>query len=166
MMTEQSRTKRGLFLAAAGLASGLMLALPGDGLAASMGGSGSGASDASGGLSEAEAKIAAQDYDDAIPLLKKILQDYPKNADALNYLGYSYRKIGDYDTALDYYLRALAVEPTHVGANEYLGELYLETGDLAKAEERLLALTKACSGCEEQMDLEKQIQAYKSKTQS
>ncbi len=63
--------------------------------------------------------------------------------------------------ALAHYGRALELEPEHRGANEYLGELYLDLGQLAKAEERLQVLDKACFfGCEEYSELKAKIEAY------
>lgn len=162
-MAKQKGAKGRYFLAVTGFA--LSLALSGVGLAVSLGGDGNGGSDVSRSLAEAEARIAAQDFDGAIPLLENVLKTSPRNVNALHLLGYSHRALGEYETALDYYLRALAIEPLHVGANEYLGELHLEMGDLAGAEERLLVLTKACEGCAAQIDLERKIHAYRRKHQ-
>ncbi len=104
-------------------------------------------------------------YPEAIGLLKKIVSQSPQSADALNYLAYSYRKLGEFKLALEWYQKALAVNPDHRGANEYLGELYLQMGDLAKAEERLAKLDGLCTfGCEEFDDLKKAIAAYKAKS--
>ena len=44
-----------------------------------------------------------------------------------------------------FYNEALRIDPNHRGALEYSGELYLMKGDLARAEERLAALDKACT---------------------
>ncbi len=56
----------------------------------------------------------------------------------------------------------MRINPKHRGALEYSGELYLMTGDLAKAEQRLAALDKACTfGCGEFSDLKKAIAQYK-----
>jgi predicted Zn-dependent protease len=129
--------------------------------------SSSSGSSSSGGTStteeygKAKSKIAAGSYQSAIDILEKIVAKQPSNADALNLMGYSYRKLGKTDEALEYYEDALKLEPDHVGANEYLGELYLEMKNLPKAEERLAALTKACNGCEEQKELEEKIAAFK-----
>jgi Flp pilus assembly protein TadD len=117
-------------------------------------------------LSQAQDKIDAEDYQDAIPLLEKIVRESPDNADAYNLLGYSHRKLGDHAKALTNYQKALALEPEHLGANEYLGELYLEMKDLPKAEERLAVLANACTDCEEYEDLKEQIDEYKAKQQA
>lgn len=110
---------------------------------------------------EAQRKVEAADYNGAIPILERILKQEPGNADALNYMGYSHRKLGNTTKALAFYMQALANEPEHLGANEYLGELYLEMGNLPKAEERLAVLQKACSGCMEETELAEKIAAFK-----
>jgi Flp pilus assembly protein TadD len=94
--------------------------------------------------------------------LTKAEEAEPNNADVLNLLGFSYRKLGEFEQSLTYYQRALTLEPQHRGANEYLGELYLQMGDLPKAEERLARLDRICTfGCEEYSDLKKAIKEYK-----
>lgn len=110
---------------------------------------------------EAKKLVDAKQYAKAIPLLKESLSEQGETADALNLLGFSYRKSGDQTTALDYYTKALAKEPKHLGANEYLGELYLEMKMLPKAEERLAVLKDACGSCEELDDLTAAIDDYK-----
>jgi len=105
--------------------------------------------------------INAGDYTRAISLLKRIDRAAPKNADVLNYLGYSYRKAGDQDNGLKYYQKALDVDPNHRGANEYMGELYLEMNNLPKAEERLAVLSASCGTCDEYQLLAKSIETYK-----
>jgi Flp pilus assembly protein TadD len=113
---------------------------------------------------EAEKLVKAEKYDQAIPLLEKVVKAEPKNADAYNYLGYGLRKTGKTDQALEHYLTALKLEPEHRGANEYLGELYLMKDDLKKAEERLAVLDKACFfGCREFTELKNAIAEYKKK---
>src|SRR3546814_19209408 len=64
-------------------------------------------------------------YAEAIPLLERVVAKDAKNADALNYLGYSNRQLGNNDAALTPYQAALALEPSQRGANQSLGELYL-----------------------------------------
>ena len=109
------------------------------------------------GYKQAKSLIDDQEYSKAIPILQKLIKDKGAYADALNLLGYSYRKSGDAKTALEYYNQALAMEPKHLGANEYLGELYLEMKMPDKAKERLAVLKDACGDCEEYEDLEKAI---------
>jgi tetratricopeptide (TPR) repeat protein len=105
-------------------------------------------------------------YRDAIPILDQLVAKNPADADALNELGFSHRKLGHEQKALTYYLKALATQPNHLGANEYLGELYLEMKDLPHAEERLAVLEKACANCEQYSELKEKITDYKAKQQS
>lgn len=102
------------------------------------------------------------DYEVAIYKLARLHEQDPGDADILNLLGYSYRKLGYFDEARGYYLQALAIDPEHRGVNEYLGELYLKIGELAKAEERLAVLDKTCSlECSEYTELKQSIEKYK-----
>jgi len=126
------------------------------------------------GSSEPPARTAKNDYDDAvravekkdfkqaIQLLARVLKETPRNADALNYMGFSQRKSGEHQKAIDFYKQALTVNPDHRGANEYLGEAYLEINDLPKAEERLAHLINVCGqNCKESQELAKAVTAYK-----
>ena len=98
--------------------------------------------------------IDRTDYWAAISRLNNVISADPRNADAYNLLGFSYRKIKQFEPAERNYQRALRLDPTHKGALEYMGELYLETGRREKAEELLAVLEKICpGGCEELDDL-------------
>lgn len=111
--------------------------------------------------------IEAEKYQQAITELKVALRDDPDNADMLNLVAYSNRKLKNFDVALDYYQQALAIEPDHRGANEYLGELYLQTGQPEKAEERLKVLDDECFfGCDEYDKLEAAIEEYRKQNPS
>lgn len=105
--------------------------------------------------------IEDEEYSKAIPLLKKSIRDKGAYADALNQLGFAYRKSGNWKVGMEYYLQALALEPNHLGANEYLGELYLEEDDLPNAEKQLATLKKACGTCDEYEELAEAIKDYK-----
>jgi Flp pilus assembly protein TadD len=112
----------------------------------------------------AEKAVKAGDFKRAIGLLEPMQQKDPKDADVLNLLGYSHRKLGVLDKAMTYYTAALKENPKHRGAHEYIGELYLMMDNLAKAEEHLKTLDKLCFfGCEEYTDLKKAIETYKTK---
>lgn len=100
-------------------------------------------------------------YAEAIPLLKKSISEKGEYADALNQLGFAYRKSGDWKLGMENYLKALKLEPAHLGANEYLGELYLEQKDLENAARQLAVLQGACGDCEEYRTLEAAIGDYK-----
>ena len=113
---------------------------------------------------KAAALVKAEKYAEAIPLLGKAEAKTPDNANVHNTFGYALRKLKRYDAALKHYKTALRLEPRHREANEYLGELYLALGQLAKAEERLAVLDKACLfGCEEYTELKEAIAAYKAR---
>ncbi len=106
--------------------------------------------------------VKNEKYRDAIGYLTSVLADDPKNADALNWLGYSHRKLGDFTNAVTYYTRALRIDPDHRGANEYLGEAYLEINDLPNAEMRLERLRAICGwGCDEFTELNAAVEDYK-----
>ena len=79
-----------------------------------------------------------------------------KNADILNYLGYTLRKTGDLEQAEIYYLKGLELDSKHLGINEYLGELYVQTNRIELAKERLEVL-KGCN-CEEFEELKELIE--------
>ena len=111
---------------------------------------------------EAVRAVNNERYRDAIEFLENVLADDPANADALNYLGYSHRKLGDFTIAITYYTRALKIDPDHRGANEYLGEAYLEINDLPNAVLRLDRLRAICgTSCEEFGELNAAVADYK-----
>ena len=105
--------------------------------------------------------IKHEKYAEAIPHLNLALADRPKDADVLNYLGFTHRMVGDYDMSLGYYNRALTIDPNHKGVHEYLGELYLQMHNLNSAQAELTTLASLCpSGCDERDMLTKAIAAY------
>ena len=79
-----------------------------------------------------------------------------KNADILNYLGYTLRKTGSLEEAEKFYLKGLKLDAGHLGINEYLGELYVQTGRIELAKERLQVLS-GCK-CEEYDELKELIE--------
>ena len=97
---------------------------------------------------------AEKRYQRAQKLLIKANKKKPKNADTLNYLGFTTRKLGNFEQGEKYYLQGLDINPNHIGINEYLGELYVVTNRYDLAKERLNVL-KSCN-CEE-YDLLKEI---------
>jgi Flp pilus assembly protein TadD len=108
-----------------------------------------------------KAAIRAQNWKGAIDSFTKVAARDARNADAQNWLGFAYRKLGNLDLAFKHYNEALRLEPRHRGAHEYIGEAYLMKDDLAKAKEHLAALDRLCFfGCEEYTDLKNAIAAY------
>jgi tetratricopeptide (TPR) repeat protein len=77
-------------------------------------------------------------YEKAEELFHKVLADDPKNAAALNYLGYM---LADRDTRLDealgYIRRAVALEPQNGAYLDSLGWVYFKMGNYDLAEENL-----------------------------
>ena len=110
---------------------------------------------------EAKGKLekAKKRYAKAQKLLLKANKEKPLQADTLNYLGFTTRKLGDYENGEKYYLLGLEINPNHVGINEYLGELYVATNRINLAKERLKVL-ESCN-CEEYNELKEIIQGTK-----
>ena len=102
---------------------------------------------------------ANKKYEKALNHLIKSNEKKPNQADTLNYLGFTTRKLGDYTGGEKYYLQGLAIEPEHNGINEYLGELYVVTNRINLAKERLKVL-ESCN-CEEYNELKEIIAGTK-----
>ena len=102
---------------------------------------------------------AQKKYAKAKKLLLESNKKKPLQADTLNYLGFTTRKLGDYEKGEKFYLEGLEIEPTHKGINEYLGELYVVTNRMDMAKERLEVL-KNCN-CEEYDELKEIIEGTK-----
>ena len=106
-----------------------------------------------------KADKAKKNYEKAQKLLIKSNDKNPNNADTINYLGFTTRKLGDFTNGEKYYLQGLAIEPKHIGINEYLGELYVATNRIDLAKERLEVL-KDCN-CKEFNELKDVIEGNK-----
>ena len=102
---------------------------------------------------------AKKRYEKAQKLLIKSNNKKPLQADTLNYLGFTTRKLGDYENGEKYYLLGLEIDPNHKGINEYLGELYVATNRIDLAKERLKVL-ESCN-CEEYNELKEIIAGTK-----
>ena len=102
---------------------------------------------------------ALKRYKKAQKILLELDKKKPLQADTLNYLGFTTRKLGDFEAGEKYYLLGLQVEPNHVGINEYLGELYVATNRIELAKERLKVLENC--NCKEYSDLEAVITGTK-----
>ena len=102
---------------------------------------------------------AQKKYSKAQKILLESNKKKPKQADTLNYLGFTTRKLGDYEKGEEFYLEGLKIDPNHKGINEYLGELYVVTNRIDLAKERLEIL-KSCN-CEEYEELKEIINGTK-----
>lgn len=118
------------------------------------------------GYRRARILIENGDYGAAIDALKALGR--PDDADVLNLLGYSHRKLGLVDVGIGYYLKALARNPEHRGVHEYLGEAYLQKDELGKARVLLDKLEVLCggTGCEEYEELHEAVVAYEARGRS
>lgn len=113
-------------------------------------------------LAAARAHLASHRYAEAIAELKRVGDR--ANPDWNNLMGYAHRKLDPPDLAgaERHYDAALRVAPEHRGALEYSGELYLMKGELARAEQRLEQLARACrAACEEHADLKQAIARFR-----
>jgi tetratricopeptide (TPR) repeat protein len=105
--------------------------------------------------------IKQKDWQGGVDWMTKAVAVTPKDPDALNWLGYSYRKLGRYPEAVENYNKALALDPDHRGVHEYLGEAYLEMGQLDEAKKHLAVLDKLCwLPCEPYSELKESIEKY------
>ena len=88
-----------------------------------------------GNTSKAEKNLAKAEkkYERAFKLFLASNKEKPDNADTLNYLGFTSRKLGNFEEAEKYYLSGLKIKPNHKRINQYLGELYLNTDRKNKA---------------------------------
>jgi Tfp pilus assembly protein PilF len=77
-------------------------------------------------------------YDQAEEMFRKVLASDPKNAMALNYLGYMLADRGTrLDEALGYIRRAVALDPQSGAYLDSLGWAYFKMGNYEQAEENL-----------------------------
>jgi len=95
-------------------------------------------------------------YLKALNKFEKAYAKDKKNADILNYLGYTLRKTGNLEKAEFFYLKGLKIDAGHLGINEYLGELYVQTNRIDLAKKRLEVLN-GCK-CEEYEELKELIE--------
>ncbi len=85
-----------------------------------------------------------KDFDRAESLLKEVLKVNPKNADALNYIGYMLADRGvRLEEALEYVREALAIYPRNGAYLDSLGWAFFKLNDLENAEKYLLKADEA-----------------------
>ena len=100
-------------------------------------------------------KKAQKRFNDTIKFFLLANEEIPNEPSILNYLGFSYKKVGDFLMAEIYYTQGLEIDPKNIDMNKYLGELYIETDRVDLAKERLKILEN-CK-CEEYNDLKRII---------
>ncbi len=89
---------------------------------------------------EKEEKKAREEYEKAFKDFKKSAELNPKLPQALNGMGFAYRKLGDYPKALEMYDKTLEMAPNFPDAIEYRGEAYLGLDRLDDAKQAYLSL--------------------------
>jgi tetratricopeptide (TPR) repeat protein len=110
----------------------------------------------------AQELMAAEKFEEAIPVLLGVVASDARNDDAWHDLGYASQRLGRNTEAAGYYERALAIKPAKRNTRARLGEIYLALNNVEKADEQLKQLTQACpEGCEELQQLQTQVAAYK-----
>ena len=114
-----------------------------------------------GNTTKAEKNLAKAEkkYEKAFKLFLESNKEKPNNADTLNYLGFTSRKLGNFIEAEEYYISGLKIKPNHKRINQYLGELYLNTDRKDKAIEQLTIL-ESCN-CKEYNQLKEIIEGKK-----
>ena len=100
-------------------------------------------------------KKAQKRFNDTIKFFLLANEEIPNEPSILNYLGFSYKKVGDFLMAEIYFTQGLEIDPKNIDMNKYLGELYIETDRVDLAKERLRILEN-CE-CEEYNDLKRII---------
>jgi tetratricopeptide (TPR) repeat protein len=83
---------------------------------------------------------AKEQYEDSIQDYKKAIGLNNQLYQAMNEMGYAYRKSGDYDSSIKAYNAALIVRPDFTPAIEYRGEAYLALGMFDKVKESYMNL--------------------------
>ena len=72
--------------------------------------------------------------EESLKMMRKVLELNPKNAAALNYIGYTYAEAGDkLDEAEKLIVEALKIKPGDAYITDSLGWVYYQKGDLKKA---------------------------------
>jgi tetratricopeptide (TPR) repeat protein len=83
---------------------------------------------------------AKDQYQDAIEDYRKAIGYDVRAYQAMNEMGYAYRKSGDYDMAVKAYNSALAVKPDFAPAIEYRAEAYLALSMFQQVKDSYVAL--------------------------
>lgn len=78
---------------------------------------------------QGRAQVTSGNWDEAIQMFQKAVQQDSRDYKALNMLGYSLRQTGKYKEAIEAYNRALSIKPDYAQALEYRGKAYLGAGN-------------------------------------
>ena len=100
-------------------------------------------------------KKANKKLEKALKYFVSAYNEYPNNVEIINFLGFTYNKIGDFIMTEIYYKEGLSIDPNHILINKRLGELYVNSQRIELAKERLKVLS-LCN-CEEYINFKKII---------
>ena len=92
---------------------------------------------------KAEKALAAKEFAAALPLLKELTAQEPKNDRAWYNLAYTYTMLGEHPEAISAYRQTLALRPQFAEASLNLGILLLEEKQAAEAVQHLEAVVAA-----------------------
>lgn len=98
---------------------------------------------------EKKSKIqkANKKFEKALKYFVLSYKENPNNIEVINFLGFTYYKVGDFIMTEIYYKEGLSIDPKNILINKGLGELYINTKRIDLAKERLEILS-SCD-CEE-----------------
>jgi tetratricopeptide (TPR) repeat protein len=89
---------------------------------------------------------AKSQYEDSIDDYKKAIGYDMTSYQAMNEMGYAYRKTGDYEMAVKAYNTALTVRPNFTAAIEYRAEAFLAMAQYEQVKDSYLALIRTDQG--------------------
>ena len=81
-------------------------------------------------------------YEDAVDDYKKAIKIDPMQYQAMNEMGYAYRKAGNFKDSVDAYNQALKVKPDFAPAIEYRAEAYLGLSMFKEVQDAYLSLVR------------------------
>ncbi|PYR90165.1 MAG: hypothetical protein DMF84_21975 [Acidobacteria bacterium] len=80
-------------------------------------------------LRRANSAVRDRRYDEALPILRSVLQDDPRNAFAQLVLGSAFMGMGQYRRAVEQYRNYIALVPTSSYAHQWMGICYVRLGE-------------------------------------
>ncbi|NIO20559.1 MAG: tetratricopeptide repeat protein [Candidatus Aenigmarchaeota archaeon] len=84
-------------------------------------------------FNQATEKMQQNDFDGAITILKKMVEENPDDANALYFLGISYIKKNKFSNAIEALIKTTELSPSFPGAYHQLGICYRQQNELDKA---------------------------------
>ena len=84
-------------------------------------------------VSKARACIELNDYEEALILLHRALEQDPESEEISYYIGHALIQTYQYDESYSYFDKIIAKDPDHYGSLANLGQAYYETGNPEKA---------------------------------